>query len=298
MKDGLGALSALVELRSLSTHSKFKDSTPLVLRIIKSAISALGKTVILSLKQAIGSTQQIQLLSGISTILPLVLEHIVCLFPQSTDKSLEILYPVLELIHQLIFMPIIESMLCLITSRMSMQTGTQVRPTSTISPTKEPCAIFLQICESSLSSLKSLPKLRARLALLLSQSSIKQLGHIRSDSPKQINAMLPGGQPSQDVAARVYRLSIKDALWYYAAIVDLAFSVPLDLTLEEASPIEQAVRAEVIQKLADMIYQKSSGTNSVEKQLLLGIAEKAWLNGWAQILDEASFALDVVHESR
>lgn len=165
--------------------------------------------------------------------------------------------------------------------------------------------ILLGLCQSSLASLRSNdPHAAASLSVVLSHSVVTQLKSGLDASSKN-NAAKDG--KSSNTAMLVRRLAFKDTFWYLVSVLHVCFSQPAS-TKENCgmSPLEAAARTAVLVSLAEILNNKEGGLSlgQVERNMLVGVVEQAWVNRWAPFAewadetDEAGEASESVHCSQ
>jgi hypothetical protein len=150
------------------------------------------------------------------------------------------------------------------------------------SPSTDLRPVLLGLCQSTLNALKPYPQIQSSVSVVLSYSVVIQLR-------KGLDQLKPTDNTSEKKSSnandRVRRLAFKDTFWYLASVLNASFcSVPVSIQGNLlASPLEEVARTTVLASLAEMLENKDGNgiIGLVERNMLIGVVEQAWKNGWA-----------------
>jgi hypothetical protein len=153
-----------------------------------------------------------------------------------------------------------------------------------LSPSTDLRPALLGLCQTTLGCLKAFPQLQSSISVILSYSVVMQLRK-GLDELKSMSDAPEKKSSSGNDRARVRRLAFKDTFWYLASVLNACFcSVPLSMQGEQRMPpLEELARSSVLISLAEMLENKDGNglIGTVERNMLIGIVEQVWKNGWA-----------------
>lgn len=225
----------------------------------------------------VGSLQASKLFEAIASILPVIISQSLHLITGATTDAgcLDIF---LRIFHEEIFCPIVNVFDMVSESRANKQLSVSKKPTvERLPPSSDIRPILLGICQSGLDSMKANPPLHASLSLLVSYTTMARISKEIRQRPL-IEPRNKNETHSVSKKRRIRQLASRDSFWYLSAVL----SASICATQTEAPLIETTITAEIVDMLSEMIQLEQHGgqLSLIERNVMLGIAEKAWVAGW------------------
>lgn len=274
LRGELDTLNTLVKLNQLASK---EDSSQNIFPLIKQCLTLIGSMLKSILKEP--TTSSHTLLQEICSIVPLVItQSLNSVFrPGAQDIPIA---DFIQTLHEHILLSAISHFSSLSESRaaslLSRRTD-QDSKSQRLPPSTDLRPVLLRLCQNSLNALRPNSLLGSSLSAILSHSMIMQL-----KKDLDTKSTLPG-KKATSATERVRRIAFKDTFWYLVFVLHACFSFSANAHTDRTmSPLEAAARTSILISLAEILENKEENKliGPVERDMLLGVVEQAWVNRW------------------
>jgi hypothetical protein len=267
----------------LSHSAKKENCKQKLFPLVKQSLTLVGR-MLQSLVTQPSSPSSHNLLKDLAALVPLIIDHsLPLIFPPAAPDSPVAAF--VQAVHEQILQTSVMHFNLLSDSAASTLLKRRAKDSmepERLSPSTDLRPVLLGLCQSTLNVLKPYPQIQSSISVVLSYSVVIQLR-------KGLDQLKPTDNTSEKKSSnandRVRRLAFKDTFWYLASVLNACFcSVPVSIQGNHpASPLEEVARTTVLMSLAEMLENKdgSGVTGLVERNMLIGVVEQAWKNGWA-----------------